>query len=86
MNVHRFCRLLIGMQRSGIDLIKRYIKSQTNPIPDSDEVKLCKRQIADDFRKQLRENQRVFTRVLTIIFLIYNIEKFQEYENLAHRF
>lgn len=52
-NVHRICRLLIGMQRPGIEIIKRYINSQTNQIPDSDEVKLCKRQIADDFRKQL---------------------------------
>jgi len=52
-NIHRICRLLIGMQRPGIEIIKRYINSQTNQIPDSDEVKLCKRQIADDFRKQL---------------------------------
>ena len=52
-SVHRICRLLVGMQRPGIELIKRYTNSQTNPIPDSDEVKLCKRQIADDFRKQL---------------------------------
>lgn len=52
-NIHRVCRLLIGMQRPGIELIKRYINSQANPIPDAEEVKLCKRQIADDFRKQL---------------------------------
>ncbi len=52
-NIHRVCRLLIGMQRPGIELIKRYINSQSNPIPDGEEVKLCKRQIADDFRKQL---------------------------------
>ncbi|MFA5228685.1 MAG: helicase-related protein [Candidatus Paceibacterota bacterium] len=52
-NIHRVCRLLIGMQRPGLELIKRYIDSQANSLPDSDEVKLCKRQIADDFRKQL---------------------------------
>ncbi len=52
-NVHRICRLLIGMQRPGLELINRYMDSQRNQLPDSDEVKRCKRQIADDFRKQL---------------------------------
>lgn len=52
-NVHRICRLLVGMQRPGLELIKRYMDSQLNQLPDSDEVKRCKRQIADDFRKQL---------------------------------
>lgn len=52
-NVYRICRLLVGMQRPGLELIRRYMDSQRNQLPDSDEVKLCKRQIADDFRKQL---------------------------------
>src|SRR5690554_548385 len=52
-NEHRVCRLLIGMQRPGLELIKMYMNHQIQQSPDSDEVKLCKKQIADDFKKQL---------------------------------
>ncbi|HOM64051.1 MAG TPA: helicase-related protein [Dysgonamonadaceae bacterium] len=52
-NVFRTCRLLIGMQRPGLELIKKYMNYQSDNLPDSDEVKLSKRQIADDFRQQL---------------------------------
>lgn len=51
--VHRVCRLLIGMQRPGIDLIRRYMEMEKILPPDSEEVKLYKRAIADDFKKQL---------------------------------
>ena len=52
-NVFRTCRLLIGMQRPGLELIKKYMNYQSDNLPDSEEVKLSKRQIADDFRQQL---------------------------------
>lgn len=52
-NVHRVCRLLIGMQRPGIELIKRYIDLSNNHLPDTEEIRRCKMQIADDFKKQL---------------------------------
>lgn len=52
-NVYRTCRLLIGMHRPPIEIVKRLYSSQQNMLPDTEEVKLCKKQIADDFRKQL---------------------------------
>lgn len=52
-NIHRICRLLIGMQRPGIELIKSYNNAQQFALPDSEDVKRYKREIADDFRKQL---------------------------------
>lgn len=52
-NIQRICRLLIGMHRPPIEIVRRLYSLQSNRAPDPDEVKLCKRQIADDFRKQL---------------------------------
>jgi len=52
-NKQRVCRLLIGMHRPPIEIVKRLYSSQSNILPDTEEVKLCKKQIADDFRKQL---------------------------------
>ena len=48
----RFCRLLIGMHRPDEDLI-RSLYSHQEALPDSEYVQRCKRQIAEDFRKQL---------------------------------
>jgi superfamily II DNA or RNA helicase len=53
VSIHRTCRLLIGMHRPPLDMIKRLYSSQSALLPDTEEIKLCKRQIADDFRKQL---------------------------------
>lgn len=48
----RFCRLLIGMHRPDEDLI-RSLCSHQETLPDSEYVQRCKRQIAEDFRRQL---------------------------------
>ncbi len=48
----RYCRLLIGMHRPDEDLI-RSLYSHQEALPDSEYVQRCKRQIAEDFRKQL---------------------------------
>ena len=48
----RFCRLLIGMHRPDEDLI-RSLYSHQETLPDSEYVQRCKRQIAEDFRRQL---------------------------------
>lgn len=48
-SVHRTCRLLVGMQRPGIDLIKLYMDLKNNRVPDSDEVQ----NYSSLFRKQL---------------------------------
>lgn len=48
----RYCRLLVGMHRSDEDLI-RSLYSHQEALPDSEYVQRCKRQIAEDFRKQL---------------------------------
>lgn len=48
----RYCRLLIGMHRPNEDLI-RSLYSHQEALPDSEYVQRCKRQIAEDFRKQL---------------------------------
>jgi superfamily II DNA or RNA helicase len=51
--IHRVCRILIGMHRPPIEIVKRLYSSQSDILPDNEEIKLCKRQIADDFKKQL---------------------------------
>lgn len=48
----RYCRLLVGMHRPDEDLI-RSLYSHQEALPDSEYVQRCKRQIAEDFRKQL---------------------------------
>ena len=48
----RYCRLLIGMHRPDEDLI-RGLYSRQETLPDAEYVQRCKRQIAQDFRKQL---------------------------------
>ena len=48
----RYCRLLVGMHRPDEDLI-RSLYSHQEVLPDSEYVQRCKRQIAEDFRKQL---------------------------------
>ena len=48
----RFCRLQIGMHRPDEDLI-RSLCSHQETLPDSEYVQRCKRQIAEDFRRQL---------------------------------
>lgn len=48
----RYCRLLIGMHRPDEDLI-RCLYSRQETMPDAEYVQRCKRQIAEDFRKQL---------------------------------
>lgn len=48
-SVHRTCKLLVGMQRPGIDLIKLYMDLKNNRVPDSDEVQ----NYSSLFRKQL---------------------------------
>ena len=52
-NVHRVCRLLIGMHRPPIEIVKKLYSYQSAVLPDTEEIKLCKKIIADDFRKQL---------------------------------
>ena len=48
----RFCRLLIGMHRPDEELIRSFYSHQ-EALPDSEYAQRCKRQIAEDFRKQL---------------------------------
>ena len=48
----RYCRLLVGMHRPDEDLICS-LYSHQEALPDSEYVQRCKRQIAEDFRKQL---------------------------------
>ena len=52
--VFRTCRLLIGMHRPPDELIQKlYSCFGQHELPDSDEVKTCRRQISIEFRKQL---------------------------------
>ena len=48
----RYCRLLIGMHRPDEDLIRSLYSTQEF-LPDAEYVQRCKRQIAQDFRRQL---------------------------------
>ena len=50
--IHRTCRLLIGMHQPPADLIKMLYGQQDNT-PDAELVQRVKRQIAQDFRRQL---------------------------------
>ncbi len=43
-SVHRICRLLIGMHRPPLDIVKRLYSLQSILLPDAEEIKLCKRQ------------------------------------------
>lgn len=49
----RVCRLLIGMHRPPEEILRRLYSNIKNDLTDSDDVKKCKRQIANEFRKQL---------------------------------
>jgi len=52
--VFRTCRLLIGMHRPPDELIQKlYSCFEQHELPDSEEVKRCRRQIGIEFRKQL---------------------------------
>ncbi|SHE95721.1 PLD-like domain-containing protein [Bacteroides luti] len=51
--ISRTCRLLIGMHRPPDDLIKSFYSINKNDLIDTESVKKCKRQIANEFRKQL---------------------------------
>ena len=52
--VFRTCRLLIGMHRPPDEVIQKlYSCFEQHELPDSDEVKQCRRQISTEFRKQL---------------------------------
>ena len=50
----RTCRLLIGMQRPPDELVQRlYTCFERHELPDSEDVKRCRRQIGTEFRNQL---------------------------------
>lgn len=51
--VFRTCRLLIGMHRPPEDMIRMLYSAFNSDLVDAESVKKCKRQIANDFRKQL---------------------------------
>lgn len=51
--VLRTCRLLIGMHRPPEELIREMYSTINNNLIDTEAVKKCKRQIANEFRKQL---------------------------------
>lgn len=52
--VFRTCRLLIGMHRPPDELLQKlYSCFEQHGLPDSEEVKQCKRQISAEFRRQL---------------------------------
>lgn len=51
--IFRICRLLIGMHRPPEELIKSFYSIYKNELIDTESVKKCKRQIANEFRKQL---------------------------------
>ncbi|CAG9900366.1 helicase domain protein [Bacteroides ovatus] len=51
--VLRTCRLLIGMHRPPDELIREMYSTINNNLIDTEAVKKCKRQIANEFRKQL---------------------------------
>lgn len=50
--VKRFCRLLVGMQRPNVELIREMYSFEKTQ-PDHEKVRRWRRQVASDFRRQL---------------------------------
>jgi superfamily II DNA or RNA helicase len=52
-DVHRVCRLLVGMQKLPIDILREYFSHDENHIIDQAEVVKLKKRLAQDFKDQL---------------------------------
>ncbi|MDX2129771.1 MAG: helicase-related protein [Chloroherpetonaceae bacterium] len=51
--VHRICRLLVGMQKLPIEILREYFSGDLNHLIDQSEVIRLKKQLAQEFKEQL---------------------------------
>ena len=52
-DVHRVCRLLVGMQKLPYDIIKEHFSQDEDSLIDQSEVVKLKNRLAQDFKEQL---------------------------------
>lgn len=52
-NIHRVCRLLVGMQKMPVDILKDYFYHDENHIIDQTEAVKLKKKLAQEFKEQL---------------------------------
>ena len=52
-DVHRICRLLIGMQKLPVDILREYFRTDDDHILDQNEAVKLKKRLAQEFKEQL---------------------------------
>jgi len=52
-NIHRICRLLVGMQKMPVDILREYFSAEEGHIIDQAEAVKLKKKLAQEFKEQL---------------------------------